>query len=165
MKKLQLRLLPLPPSQPVGGDGSSIIATSGNEIDPSSSYLNIEFTSRIISRVSQDSGEGEVPVFRVFLGNTLIAQAQSPQRAWVDVLYQTHTIVAVLTGKLRRCRAVFNRTCIDPDAFTLLEQVPANTPAGSHFLSIIQAPVWMRDVHSKLKEVYLLYIIYGSEYI
>jgi Bromodomain len=58
--------------------------------------------------------------------------------------------LAVLGGKLRRCRAVFNRLCTSPFILDFLEPYPLNLAGAADYYRVIKSPMWLREVHSRL---------------
>jgi hypothetical protein len=91
--------------------------------------------------------------FQVTLENgTVLSEATSPLTAWQQLRGRELQVLSVLGSKLKRCRAVFNRLAVSPDALPFLDMVPLTGPVGQSYYSIITAPMWFREVHSRLVE-------------
>lgn len=101
------------------------------------------------SLVCLDSDGGLV--FKVLLPNgTVVAHSDTPRGVWEKVLGRKEDILRALGSKMRRCRAVFNRLCIEPDCLPFFDPVVGDLAA--HYDSVIVAPMWLREVHARLVE-------------
>ena len=119
-------------------------------IQSSSRFINVPFISKI------ESHNGS-PIFKVYVGDaTFVSESRLPQIAWANALVEKHRLLVVLTGKLERCRAVFNRLCVDSTATMYLEHKPFY-PYQSDVYNT--APMWLREIHRKLVEG-----VYENEY-
>jgi len=117
-----------------------------------SSSIKIPFVTVDLKSSVEMTGSNAV-WFTVTLENgTGISRCKSPKEAWIDALGKEAGIVRVLGSKLKRCRAVFNRLCISPDALAFLEQVPLTGTIGVDYYTAITAPMWLREVHSRLSD-------------
>ena len=76
----------------------------------------------------------------------------SPRAAWETALTKGEKILAVLGCRLQRCRAVFNRLCISPLILDFLEPYPLNVAGAADYYRVIKAPMWLREVHSRLAD-------------
>ena len=56
----------------------------------------------------------------------------------------------MLGGRLRRCRAVFNRLCVSPFILDFLEPFPLNVSGATDYYKVIKSPIWLREVHTRL---------------
>jgi hypothetical protein len=91
--------------------------------------------------------------FQVALENgTIVSEGATPRAAWEGLFGKEEQVMQLLGGKLQRCRAVFNRLAVSPDALPFLEMVPQAGPIGQSYYSVITAPMWFREVHSRLVE-------------
>jgi len=110
--------------------------------------LPIELFSQI---VSTDSENGKTPMFEVCIANgTILAKAADPLVAWQEALKRADEIPALLGAKFIRCRAVFNRIACAESSAPYLEK-PALAPAEmKDYRKIVEAPMWLREVHSRL---------------
>lgn len=91
--------------------------------------------------------------FMVTLDNgSVICEAATPRLAWEGVLGKEQEVMQLLGGKLKRCRAVFNRLAVSPDALPFLEMVPLSGPVGPQYYAVITSPMWFREVHTRLVE-------------
>ena len=92
-------------------------------------------------------------MFRVTMeGGTIVADSlEGPRGVWELVLARAPQVLRCLGSKLRRCRAVFNRLCISPLVIDFLEPHPLNVAGAADYYRAIAAPMWLREVHSRLK--------------
>jgi Bromodomain len=82
---------------------------------------------------------------------TMVTDSEvSPRKAWEDALTMGEGILTVLGGRLRRCRAVFNRLCTSPFILDFLEPYPLNVAGASDYYRVVKAPMWLREVHNRL---------------
>lgn len=81
---------------------------------------------------------------------TVIAEDSCPFDAWKKVVGKELITLRTLGGKLKRCRAVFNRMCTSPDCMPFLEQIPIATSTGANYYKEITSPMWLREVHQRL---------------
>lgn len=91
-----------------------------------------------------------VPSFRITLDDTVIAEGPSPCEVWNSIPSLTPKLLNFLGSKLQRCRAVFNRLCIHADVIHFINPVPQNGTIGQEYYKLIKAPMWLREVHSRL---------------
>jgi len=139
-----LRLYMVPKVEATHQDGGKRV------IQSSSRFINVPFISKI------ESHNGS-PIFKVYVGDaTFVSESRLPQIAWANALVEKHRLLVVLTGKLERCRAVFNRLCVDSMATIYLEHKPFYPSQSDVYNS---APMWLREIHRKLVEG-----VYENEY-
>ena len=74
----------------------------------------------------------------------------SPRKAWEEALTMGEGILTVLGGRLRRCRAVFNRLCTSSFILDFLEPYPLNLAGASDYYRVVKAPMWLREVYLRL---------------
>lgn len=111
-------------------------------------YIPVGFVSKII----RDEGENK-PAFLLLLENGVeVTRGASPLDAWKGLQGKEENILLSLSSKLKRCRAVFNRLCISPDAVPFLEQIPVDSDIGEDYYRVIKSPMWLREIHSRLVE-------------
>lgn len=92
------------------------------------------------------------PIFSISLDNSVeISRSRiSPLDAWNAVVGKEQQILDALGSKLKRCRAVFNRLCISPDAVPFLEPIPTDDSVGLDYYRVITSPMWLREVYERL---------------
>ncbi len=109
-------------------------------------YADISLKNEIVGDIKSTS----VPLFRVTLDDTVIAEGQNPRGVWESIPSLAPKMVKFLGSKLQRCRAVFNRLCIHPDVLHFIDPVPQNGAIGQEYYKLIKAPMWLREVHNRL---------------
>jgi hypothetical protein len=91
------------------------------------------------------------PDFVLFLENGVEAsRASSPLLSWKALENKETAVIKALGSRLSRCRAVFNRLCISPDAVPFLDQVPLEGAEGSSYYKVITSPMWLGEIHHRL---------------
>ena len=150
-------------SSGVGGESNGHDDTAGffHTSTTRAPFVNVEFTNTILletadtSSSSSSSSSSSVPrpLFRVTIeGGTVVADShEGPRAVWELVLARTPQVLRCLGSKLRRCRAVFNRLCISPLVIDFLEPHPLNVAGAADYYRTIAAPMWMKEIHSRLK--------------
>ncbi|RYG59176.1 hypothetical protein EON64_20500, partial [archaeon] len=106
---------------------------------------------RLLSVVKPAVSQGQGPIFSVCLEKgTVVAEASSPLDAWQGVHGREVQVLQSMAGTVDRCRAVLNRLCISPDAPPFLDAVDPQSDIGVAYYEAIKAPMWIREVHSRL---------------
>lgn len=102
------------------------------------------------SVISTAAGEERCKYLVTLQNGTVVAAGDTPREAWDAVFGRELQTLRSLGSKMERCRAVFNRLCVSPDSTDFLEQVPVNSEEGAQYYRTIPAPMWLREVHSRL---------------
>lgn len=134
-----------------------IVPNVVDNIDDENSYLiSCPFiTVNAISKIEGTLTPDGIPNYIITTDNHVpIGQGSTPDLAWVDTFNSKEKIVQVLSSKLKRCRAVFNRFCIDPDVVPFLEMIDIDhiklNGIATDYYSLIKSPMWLREVHTRL---------------
>lgn len=111
-------------------------------------YLIVEFTNLV-----EKGGDG-VPLFRVSIDDVLIGESSiNPRIPWEGLFDEDPaSLLKILGGNLRRCRAVLNRLCIHTDIYPFLEEISSTDAVGMAYYQEIKSPMWLREVHKRLLE-------------
>lgn len=114
-------------------------------------YVDIEFSNNIFGAIATAKDK---PLFAISIDNVLVVEGHSGREAWDQVITAGKPLdfFKSLGGKLHRCRSVFNRICCHPDISPFLEQVPFTGNVGTEYYETIKSPMWLREVHNRLKE-------------
>lgn len=129
---------------PTDRDPSELHDSTKSDIIP---FVNVDVKSIVL--INPENSK-EVS-FSVALENgTSVSVAKTPKEAWSQIFGKELNVLNVIGGKLKRCKAVFNRLCVSPDALPFLEQVPLSGAVGVDYYKVITAPMWLREVHSRL---------------
>jgi len=115
-------------------------------------FVDIEFSNNVMGSVGTIKDK---PVFAVsFDSGVLVEEGQSGRECWDQIITGSKSLdfFKVLGGKLHRCRSVFNRICCHPDITPFLEQIPYSGNIGNEYYETIKSPMWLREIHNRLKE-------------
>jgi hypothetical protein len=126
------------------------------------SHLEVEFMSEVVSQsVNNNSVDPSPYALRISVGNSVtvvevpLTKPDSCKAAWGLCLKASlgPPILKALGAPLRRCRAVLNRLCTLPFIMPFIECIPVtNHKASVAYYSVTPAPMWLREVHSRLNE-------------
>lgn len=123
------------------------------EVAVNTTSTNAWVSLELKSTVFVGGPQGNEAQFQVALENgTVLNEAATPRLAWEGLIGREKEVLELLGSKMKRCRAVFNRIMVSPDALPFLEMVPLTGTLGQDYYSIITAPMWFREVHSRLVE-------------
>jgi hypothetical protein len=124
------------------------------------SHVEVEFMSEIVSQ-SNNIADQSPYLLRISIGkNTTVVEtplthAGSCKDTWMSALETARgpLILRALGAPLRRCRAVLNRLCTLPFIMPFIECIPiSNQKASVAYYSATPAPMWLREVHSRLNQ-------------
>jgi hypothetical protein len=115
------------------------------------SGIEIPDLSKKVDNSSSVSSFLQSPDFVLSLDNGVEAsRASSPLLAWKALENKETAVIKALGSRLSRCRAVFNRLCISPDALPFLDQVPLEGAEGFSYYKVITSPMWLKEIHHRL---------------
>eukprot|EP01038_Epipyxis_sp_PR26KG_P005944 gene5944-8193_t len=102
-----------------------------------------------IEVVSIIANAENLPTFQVCLNEngTIISEGSSPLQAWEGFVTHAAETSRIVGNNLKRCRSVFNRLCVSPDAAQFYEQIPLTS---TEYYKNIKAPMWFRVIHDRL---------------